>query len=65
MNSNQFKRWLSKRGCAFENHKKGSGHQTVTKGKKRSQLPMHGGKKQLGKGLIKKIKKDLGLENEE
>ena len=61
MNSNQFKRWLSKQGCSFESQKTGSGHLTVIKGKRRSQLPMHGGKKQLGLGLIKKIKKDLGV----
>ena len=61
MNSNQFKRWPSKLGCSFESHKTGSGHLTVIKGKRRSQLPMHGGKKQLGLGLIKKIKKDLGV----
>jgi mRNA interferase HicA len=61
VNSNQFKRWLSKQGGSFESHKTGSGHLTVIKGKRRSQLPMHGGKKQLGLGLIKKIKKDLGV----
>lgn len=31
------------------------------RGKRKSILPTHGGRKQLGKGLISKIKKDLGL----
>lgn len=38
-----------------------SGHVTVRRGERKSELPMHGGKKQLGKGLIEKTKKDLGL----
>lgn len=61
MKAQEFKRWLAKRGCSFETHKGGSGHLTVRLGKKRSQLPMHGGRKELGKGLMKKIKRDLGL----
>ena len=31
------------------------------RGNAKSELPMHGGSKQLGTGLINKIKKDLGL----
>ena len=64
MNAGQFKRWLAKRGCEFSTHKKGSGHLTVTRGGRKSQIPMHGDRKQLTKGLIGKVKKDLGLENE-
>jgi mRNA interferase HicA len=30
-------------------------------GNRKSQLPMHGSRKELGRGLIAKIKKDLGL----
>jgi mRNA interferase HicA len=30
-------------------------------GDRKSELPMHGGNKELGKGLVAKIKKDLGL----
>jgi len=30
-------------------------------GERRSQLPMHGQGKELGTGLVEKIKKDLGL----
>lgn len=34
---------------------------TVTRGDRRSQIPMHGSRKELGTGLVNKIKKDLGL----
>jgi mRNA interferase HicA len=61
MNSNEFKRWLQKQGCTFEGHKGGSGHLTVIRGARKSQLPMRGSRKKLGTGLMEKIKKDLGL----
>lgn len=61
MNSAQLQRWLRNRGCTFENHKRGSGHVTVRPGDRVSQLPMHGSRKQLGRKLVAKIKKDLGL----
>ena len=51
-----------RQGCTFETHKGGSGHLTVIRGDRRSQLPMHGGNKDLGARLVAKIKKDLGLE---
>ena len=35
---------------------------TVRLGDRKTQLPMHGGSKELGKGLVERIKKDLGLE---
>jgi mRNA interferase HicA len=61
MNSRALKRHLAARGCAFESHKGGSGHVTVRRGDRKTQLPMHGGSKELGKGLVNKILKDLGL----
>ena len=61
MNASELRRWLRKRGCTFETHKGGSGHLTVRRGNRRSQLPMHGGDKELGTGLVRKIKKDLDL----
>ncbi|MYE47184.1 MAG: type II toxin-antitoxin system HicA family toxin [Chloroflexi bacterium] len=61
MNAREFRRWLSRRGCTFHTHKGGSGHITVRRGNRTSQLPMHGGRKELGRGLVAKIKKDLGL----
>lgn len=60
MNANELKRWLTKQGCTFETHKGGSGHLTVRLGVRTTQLPMHG-QKELGTGLVNKIKKDLGL----
>ena len=61
MNSQEFKRWLKKQGCRFETKKGGSGHITVFLGDRRTVLPMHGSKQELRKGLVEKIKKDLGL----
>ena len=61
MNAAELRRWLKAQGCRFETHKGGSGHLTVRLGNRKSQLPMHGSRKELGRGLIAKIKKDLGL----
>ena len=61
VNASELRRWLKKRGCTFETHKGGSGHLTVRRGSLTSQLPMHGGRKELGSGLVNKIKKDLEL----
>jgi mRNA interferase HicA len=58
----EFKRWLAQHDCRFETHKGGSGHLTVIRGDRRSQLPMHGSNKELGSGLVRKIKRDLGLD---
>ena len=60
MNSKELRRYLAKSGCTFETHRGGSGHMTVRRGNKTSQLPMHG-RKELGTGLVNKILKDLGL----
>ncbi|AYG59678.1 type II toxin-antitoxin system HicA family toxin [Rhizobium jaguaris] len=61
MNASEFRRWLAKQGCTFENHRGGSGHVTIYRDGKKSQLPTHGGNKELGPGLINTIKKQLGL----
>jgi mRNA interferase HicA len=61
MRAGELKKSLAQRGCIFESHKSGSGHLTVRRGDKKSQLPMHGQGKELGTGLVNKIKKDLGL----
>lgn len=62
MNSSQFERWLKSQGIVVTT-KKGTGHKNLTNpsNSQRSQIPTHGGAKQLGPGLINKIKKDLGL----
>jgi mRNA interferase HicA len=61
MNANELRRWLAKQGCTFETHRGGSGHVTIRRKGKTSQLPVHGGGKELGTKLVEKIKKDLGL----
>jgi mRNA interferase HicA len=58
----EFRRWPARQGCSFENHKGGSGHLTVIRGNRRSQLPMHGSNRELESGLVRKIKKDLDLD---
>ncbi len=62
MNSDQFGRWLRKQGIRIENMG-GTGHKSLFNPKtgKWSQLPTHGGGKQLGTGLMERIKKQLGL----
>jgi mRNA interferase HicA len=59
MTSAEFKRWLEKRGCTFAPGK--GGHLHVRFGDRRSVLPMHGSKKEVGRGLENRIKRDLGL----
>lgn len=58
MNSNQFRRWLARQGCTFEEGKR---HTIVRRKGKSALLPRHGGSKQLGTGLIEAIKRELGL----
>jgi mRNA interferase HicA len=59
--SSEFRRWLAAQGCTFESKRSGSGHLIVRRGKRKAELPVHGGRKELGRGLINKIKRDLGL----
>lgn len=58
MNSDQFRRELKSKGCTIEH---GSRHHIVRLGDKVAALPRHGGRKQLGTGLVNAILKDLGL----
>lgn len=61
MNAQEFRRWLARQGCTFETKRGGSGHIVVRRGDRKSELPMHGGRKELGSGLVDAIKKQLGL----
>lgn len=61
MNAQEFRKWLARQGCTFETKKGGSGHIIVRRGDRKSELPMHGGRKELGTGLVNAIKKQLGL----
>ena len=60
--SGQLKRWLAGHGCTFESGH--GGHLIVRRGDRMSVLPMHGSSKDLGTGLVQRIKKQLGLEKE-
>ncbi|TMJ18867.1 MAG: type II toxin-antitoxin system HicA family toxin [Alphaproteobacteria bacterium] len=60
MNSSQFRRYLAGHGCTFEEGKR---HTLVRRGDKMAALPRHGGSKQLGTGLMRAIRKDLGIED--
>jgi mRNA interferase HicA len=60
--SSQFRKWLARRGCQFLSMK--SGHMKVMRSGRISYIPMHGSNRELGKGLVEKIKKDLGLKGE-
>ena len=63
MTPKQCEKWLRKAYGIESYTKRGTGHKELVNPQngKRSQLPMHGGGKQLGKGLIAKILKDLGV----
>jgi mRNA interferase HicA len=62
VNAKELRKWLKRQGCTFETHRGGSGHVTVRLNDRKTQLPMHGGGKELGAGLVRKIKRDLGLD---
>ena len=59
MTSQELKRWLQKQSCTFEPGQ--GGHLIVRLGSKMSILPMDGKQKELGTGLVNRIKKHLGL----
>ena len=63
MSPRQFERYLRRQFGIEATTKRGTGHKNLVNPSngKRSQLPMHGGGKQLGSGLMNKILKDLGL----
>jgi mRNA interferase HicA len=63
VNAKELKKWLARQGCQFEGKRGGSGHLVVINpaNGKRSELPMHS-RKELGTGLVRAIKKQLGLE---
>ena len=61
MRSSEFKRWLAAQGATFK-PAKGSHLRVELRGRV-SILPMHS--KELGKGLVEAIKKQLGLKQED
>ncbi|CAM3163719.1 hypothetical protein JHFBIEKO_3967 [Methylobacterium mesophilicum] len=61
VNSSQARRFLARHGCSFEPGK--GGHLIVRREGRMSVLPQHGGAKELGTGLWKKILKDLDIKD--
>ncbi|MFC3875339.1 type II toxin-antitoxin system HicA family toxin [Neisseria musculi] len=59
MKYSEFRKWLLSQGVEFTTQKRGS-HQLIRLGNKTSVFPNHGSK-EIGTGLVLKIKKDLGL----
>ena len=59
MKYSEFRRWLILQGVEFTMQKRGS-HQLIRLGNKTSVFPNHGSK-EIGTGLVNKIKKDLDL----
>jgi mRNA interferase HicA len=64
MDAKELKKWLARQGCVFEGKRGGSGHLVVVNPKNgsRSELPIHS-RRELGTGLVRTIKKQLGLED--
>ncbi|MCH9644086.1 MAG: type II toxin-antitoxin system HicA family toxin [Gammaproteobacteria bacterium] len=60
MNANELMRWLKKQGCSFESHRGKGSHITVRRANKVTVIPTHG-RKELPKGTIEAVKKQLGL----
>jgi mRNA interferase HicA len=58
MKYSEFRRWLEKQGVKFTPGK--GSHRKITLNGKTSVFPDHGAK-EIGTGLVSKIKKDLGL----
>ncbi len=56
MKYSKFRKWLEKQGAVFRPHKSGSSHFRVTLNNKMTIFPFHGSK-EIGTGLINKIKK--------
>ncbi len=59
MTAAQFRRWPARQQCSFAAGK--GGHLMVRRVDRKSVLPMHGSRRELGTGLVEKIKRDLGL----
>lgn len=59
MKYSEFRSWLIRQGAVISPGK--GSHQKVKLGGRSSILPYHGSK-EIGTGLVKRIKKDLGLE---
>lgn len=60
MKHSEFKKWLKKQGCSFEESRGKGGHITIEYKGKKTVMPFHGSK-EIGNGLVRAIKKQLGM----
>jgi mRNA interferase HicA len=63
MKYSDFRKWLKQRGATFTAHKSGSSHFRVSLNGRETIFPYHGAK-EIGKGLVQKIKRDPGIKGE-
>ncbi|MHC8508993.1 MAG: type II toxin-antitoxin system HicA family toxin [Rhodospirillales bacterium] len=61
MNSAELEKFLRKRGATIHPNEGKGGHITVRYKGRETIMPRHGSRKELGKGLVNKILKALGL----
>lgn len=62
MTHSEFKKWLKKQGCTFEESRGKGGHITIHYQNRKTVMPFHGSK-EIGAGLMNAIKKQLGLKS--
>ena len=61
MKSSEFIKWLKKQGCEIIQNEPKGGHITVKYKGERTVMPFHGSRKEMKKGTVEGIKKQLGL----
>ncbi|MDX2113928.1 MAG: type II toxin-antitoxin system HicA family toxin [Alphaproteobacteria bacterium] len=60
MRYSEFRKWLKDHGCTFDESRGKGGHITIYFWDKKTVMPFHGNK-EIGKGLVHAIKKQLGM----
>ncbi len=60
MRHSEFRKWLKDQGCTFEEGRGKGGHITIHYQGRKTVMPFHGNK-EIGKGLVHAIKRQLGL----
>jgi mRNA interferase HicA len=60
MKYSEVRKWLKQQGATFEKHRSGSSHYRVLLNGRSTIFPDHGAK-EIGKGLVEAIKKQLGI----
>lgn len=46
MNAGELRRWLASQGCTFETKRGGSGHVIVRRGEFKTEMPVHGARRE-------------------